>query len=93
MDAGNNITANIIKIDNMQNRPIKGDTDWTYYSAVLDIPESSSIINIGLLLFDTGILWLDHIAFEIVDESVSTTDVDLSYNMPESPVNLSFDEI
>jgi len=89
----NSITANVIKIDNMQNRPIKGTTDWTYYSVVLDIPESSSIINIGLLLYDTGILWLDNIIFEIVDESVSTTDVDLSYDMPEAPVNLSLEDI
>lgn len=87
------ITANIIKIDNMQNRPIKGSTDWRYYSVVLDIPENSSIINIGMLLYDTGILWLDNITFEIVDESVSTTDVDLSYDMPEAPVNLSLGDM
>jgi AraC-like DNA-binding protein len=89
----NSVTANIIKIDNMQNRPIKGNTDWKYYSVVLDIPDSSSIINIGLLLYDTGILWLDNIIFEIVDESVSTTDVDLSYDMPDAPVNLSLEDI
>lgn len=88
----NGITSNIIKIDNMQNRPIKGNTDWNYYSVVLDIPEGSSIINIGLLLYDTGILWLNHIVFEIVDESVSTTDVDLSYDLPEAPINLSLDD-
>jgi AraC-like DNA-binding protein len=88
----NSITANIIKIDNMQNRPIKGTTDWTYYSVVLDIPENSSIINIGLLLYDTGTLWLDNIVFEIVDDSVSTTDVDLSYDLPEGPINLTLED-
>jgi AraC-like DNA-binding protein len=86
------ITTNIIKIDNMQNRPIKGNTDWNYYSVVLDIPENSAIINIGMLLYSTGTLYMDNIVFETVDRNVSTTDVDLSYDMPEKPVNLSLDD-
>ncbi len=86
----NSTTANILRIDNMQNRPIKGDTDWTKYSVVLDIPENSSIINIGVLLNGSGRMWLAGVVFEEVDKSVNTTDVDLSCDLPEAPVNLSF---
>jgi AraC-like DNA-binding protein len=86
----NSTTADILKIDNMQDRPIKGTTDWTYYSVVLDVPENSAIINIGMLLHGTGQLWLSGVSFEIVDRLVSTTDVDLSSGLPETPVNLSF---
>jgi len=88
----NGATANIIKIDNMQNRPVKGTNDWNYYSVVLDIPESSNIINIGVLLCGKGTVWMDHINFEMVDKSVETTDVDLSSELPENPVNLSLEE-
>ena len=89
----NSSTADILRIDNMQDRPIKGNTDWTYYSVVLDVPENSAIINIGILLQGTGKLWAADMSFEVVDKSVNTTDVDLSSGLPENPVNLSFDEI
>ncbi|SHL77666.1 transcriptional regulator, AraC family [Anaerocolumna jejuensis DSM 15929] len=88
----NSTTANIVKFDNMQNRPIKGTNDWNYYSVVLDIPESGNIINIGVLLNGTGTVWMDHVNFEIVDKNVETTDVDLSSELPEKPVNLSLEE-
>jgi AraC-like DNA-binding protein len=87
----NSTTADILKIDNMQDRPIIGDTDWTYHSVVLDVPENSAIINIGILLNGTGKLWAAGLSFEVVDKSVDTTDVDLSSGLPEIPVNLSFD--
>lgn len=87
----NSTTADILKIDNMQDRPIKETTDWTYYSIVLDVPENSAIINIGLLLNGTGKLWASGLSFEVVDKSVSTTDVDLSSGLPEIPINLTFD--
>lgn len=86
------ITANIIKIDNMQNRPITGDTDWNHYSVVLDVPENSAIINIGMLLYGTGELWMDNVSFDIVDKNIPATDVDISSELPEEPTNLSFEE-
>lgn len=88
----NGVTANIVKIDNMQNRPIKGTRDWNYYSVVLEIPETGNIVNIGVLLNGTGTIWMDHANFEVVDKSVETTDVDLSSELPEGPVNLSLEE-
>lgn len=88
----NGVTANIVKLDNMQNRPIIGTNDWNYYSVVLDIPESSNVINIGVLLNGKGTIWMDHINFEVVDKSVETTDVDLSSELPEMPLNLSLEE-
>ncbi len=88
----NDSTANILKIDNMQNRPIRETNDWNYYAVVLDVPISSNIINMGILLNGTGTVWMDHINFETVDMNVETTDVDLSSELPEEPVNLSLEE-
>lgn len=88
----NNATSGIVRFDNMQDRPIKGDNDWNYYSVVLDIPESSNIINIGVLINGKGAVWMDNVKFEIVDRSVDTTDVDLSSELSDGPVNLSLEE-
>ncbi|MGE4353611.1 MAG: helix-turn-helix domain-containing protein [Oscillospiraceae bacterium] len=86
------ITANMIKFDNMQNRAITGDTDWNHYSVVLDVPENSAVINIGMLLCGIGKLWMDNVSFDLVDKHVSVTDVDISSELPEEPANLSFEK-
>lgn len=67
-----NITANVIKLDNMQNRAITGD--------------------IGMLLYGAGELWIDNLAFEVVEKNIPTTDVDISSALPEKPNNLSFED-
>lgn len=85
-------TTNTLKFDNMQSRAIKGTTDWNIYSVVLDVPETSAIISIGILLSGEGELWLDNVRLEPVDKTVSTTDGDLSSELPDLPVNLSFEE-
>lgn len=85
-------TTNTLKFDNMQNRAIKGTSDWNIYSIVLDVPENSSIISIGMLLSGKGELWLDNVRLDLVDKNVPTTDGDISSELPGSPVNLSFEE-
>ena len=86
------VNTNILKFDNMQSRAIKGSTDWNYYSVVLDVPENSAVVSMGMLLSGKGKLWLDNVRFELVDDSVPTTDVDISSGLPEGPVNLTFEE-
>ena len=81
--------------DNMGDRPIKGDTDWTQYSIVTDVPQTSTQIFFGLMLIGTGQIWLDDVCFEEV-----TTDVPITGNFTSKtaakaktkPVNLSFDQ-
>lgn len=85
------ITTNTVKFDNMQNRAIKGTSDWNCYSVVLDVPENSAVINIGMLLSGDGELWLGNARFELVDKNVPTTDVDISSELPAEPMNLAFD--
>jgi hypothetical protein len=54
--------------DNMGDRSIKGNTDWTRYSVVLDVAADASNLSYGLLLADgAGTAWLDDAAVEIVD--------------------------
>jgi hypothetical protein len=59
--------------DNMQDRSIKGTTEWKKYEIILDVPINASKIAFGALLVGTGQIWFDNLNFEIVDKSVQTT--------------------
>ena len=75
-----------IAIDNMQNRPIKGTTDWTRYETVLDVPEAAASIELGLILSGNGKAWIDDLDFEVVGKDVATT-----VGLPDAP-NLNIKE-
>jgi hypothetical protein len=47
-------TPEILAFDNMQNRPIKGSTDWQNYQVVLDVPNLAAGISFGILLDGPG---------------------------------------
>lgn len=63
----------MLGFDNMQNRPIKGTTEWTKYEIVLYVPSKATNLAYGVMLIGTGQIWFDNITFEIVDNSVETT--------------------
>ncbi len=65
----------VLGFDNMENRPIKGTTDWKKYEIVLDVPAESVTMNIGLLLTGEGQVWWDDVRLEVVDNSVPTTNL------------------
>jgi hypothetical protein len=86
-----------LSFDNMENRAIKGTTPWTKYEIVLDVPANSSILAYGALLCGTGQIWFDKLTFEIVDNSVKTTDPNSSGQQQQEtiynePTNLDFDK-
>jgi hypothetical protein len=62
-----------LAFDNMQERPIKGTTEWKKYEIVLDAPENSVGFAFGVLQAGPGQVWLDDLNFEIVDKSVPLT--------------------
>ncbi len=74
--------------DNMQNRPIKGTTDWQEYRIVLNVPQESMHVAFGILLTGKGQVWLSDVQFEEVKADVSTTSVEY----PNEPGNLDFTE-
>lgn len=82
-----------LSFDNMQDRPIKGTTNWTKYEIVLDVPAKASMLAYGALLDGTGQVWFDNITFEIVDNSVPTTGIfGLGRRgINDEPTNLSFE--
>ena len=83
--------------DNMQNRAIKGTTDWTSYAVVLDVAADAVTLNYGLLLANgAGTAWLDNATVEIVNASVPVTNMTAqgtgtTRGRPKAPVNLDLD--
>ena len=61
-----------LAFDNMQSRPIRGTTDWTLVSVVLDVPSDATGIAIGLLLSSPGEAWIDDASLEVVGTDVPT---------------------
>ena len=60
-------------LDNMEDRPIQGTTEWRTHEVVLDVPEQSRAIAFGCLLVGKGQLWLSDVRFEEVGRDVPTT--------------------
>lgn len=81
--------SRIVAFDNMQRRGVSGSTSWTPGEIVLDIPDNAKTLYLGLLQDGAGKAWMRNLAFEIVDDSVPTTNTAL---LPDRPVNLGFTE-
>jgi hypothetical protein len=77
--------------DNMQDRAIKGTTDWKKYEIVLDIPENSITINYGVLLGGDGEVWFDNFELKEVDKNVPLTNLGRGSELPSQPINLDFE--
>ncbi len=82
--------------DGEKDRSVKGNTDWTKYDIVLDVPLTTEKLAYGAILAGTGQIWFDNIKFEIVDNSVNTTDISRVVTeqpeIPVEPVNLDFEK-
>lgn len=78
-----------LNFDNMQDRPISGTHDWQRYELVLDVPQESEEIALGILLHGQGKVYLDNLKFEEVDESVVVTGA--SRIRLFEPTNLDFE--
>jgi hypothetical protein len=92
----------IADFDNMRDRPIIGTNLWMKCVIVFDVPESTCVINYGLILEGNGKAWIDNISFEIVSSSTFNTanylnepfsdEYQIPQGLPQEPVNLDFEE-
>lgn len=76
-----------LAFDNMQDRPVKGTTEWTECVVVLDVPPAASNIAFGVLLNDKGTVWIDGMRLDVVDDSVPLTAPETTAGEPQ---NLDF---
>lgn len=63
----------VLGSDFMEDRKIKGTTDWTRYELVFDVPEGTIWLGYGAVLVGPGTVWVDNLEIEEVDQSVPTT--------------------
>jgi hypothetical protein len=80
----------VLAFDNMQQRGLRGDSEWTRLEIVLDAPKESVRLSYGLSLQGPGSAWLDDVSLERVDASVP-----LSPNLlegPAAPENLDLEQ-
>jgi hypothetical protein len=85
----------VLQFDNMEKRPVKGTTDWQKYEIVLDVPQESSSISLGVLMSAKGLLWADSFKLEEVGSNVATTNMitdTAETKAPDTPANLDFEE-
>jgi len=80
--------SELVSLDNMQDRAIKGTTEWKAYEVVLDVPPDATGISFGVLLARTGAVWLNSVKFEMVDASIPVT----GRPSREEPTNLDFEK-
>jgi len=87
VDGPNNTT---LAFDNMEQRAIKGTTDWTRCEIVLDVPNEAQRLAFGVLLAGGGQVWMDDLRFEVVPTTVKTTGQGM-VELP-APTNLNFEK-
>lgn len=95
-----------LAFDNMEMRPIRGDTEWTRREVVLDVPHGGALILLGVWMHGTGDVWIDGVRLEAVGSEVPVTAHPLPAQpdtaaarprrvftgLPASPVNLDFEQ-
>ncbi|QGX40126.1 hypothetical protein [Permianibacter aggregans] len=64
----------ILALDNMQARPLRGDADWLEYPVILNVPKEAVVISFGLLQAGNGQTWMDQLSFRIVENQQPTSD-------------------
>jgi hypothetical protein len=82
-DYSNNITADF---DNMMDRPVTGNSDWTRCEIIFDVPEKCGIY-FGFIFKGSGKIWVDNVSFEPVDNSVPKTAQNINQPLPEEYIN------
>jgi hypothetical protein len=81
--------------DNMQDRGIRGTTEWTRHDVVLDVADDAESLHYGLLhAGGPGSTWLDGASLEIVDKKIDVTGKNMHPSpsaRPMQPSNLDLD--
>jgi hypothetical protein len=77
-----------LTLDNMQDRPLRGSTDWTQAYIVLDVPQQATALHFGALLTGAGALDLTRPRLQEDAEAVPTRP--RQHPLPDEPQALDF---
>jgi hypothetical protein len=74
--------------DNMDNRAVKGTTEWQEASIVLDVPSGARALAYGFFVSGGGKMWVNGQQIDVVGADVPTTNM---ITLQPAPRNLGFD--
>jgi hypothetical protein len=77
-------------LDNMQDRALRGTTDWTEAAIVLDVAEQARRLLFGALLSGAGAVDLARLRFEEASEDTPVTTTITIAPLPDEPQALDF---
>lgn len=80
-----------LQFDNMNNRAVKGTSDWQEASVVLDVPPGASALAYGFFVKGGGKMWVNGQRIEEVGPDVPSTNMYKKPILPAAPRNLGFD--
>ncbi|MBI4623340.1 MAG: hypothetical protein HY736_09000 [Verrucomicrobia bacterium] len=82
----------MLGFDNMDNRAVKGSSDWQEASVVLDVPAGASALAYGFFVHGGGMMWVNGQTIQEVGPEVPATNMLKPKSAaPKTPVNLGFD--
>jgi hypothetical protein len=81
----------MLGFDNMDDRPVKGTTDWKKYEITLNVPKNAAHIAFGAVVGGRGEAWVSDFRFEVV-ASVPPKRINDEKEYPRRPANLDFEE-
>lgn len=82
----------MLGFDNMDDRAVKGTTDWQEASVVLDVPTGAAGLAYGFFVQGGGRMWVSGQTMQEVGPDVPTTNMLKARSAgPKSPINLGFD--
>jgi hypothetical protein len=80
-----------LQFDNMNNRAVKGTSDWQEGSVVLDVPAGASALAYGFFVQGGGKMWVSGTKIEEVGSDVPSTNMlPPKKALPKAPTNLGF---
>jgi hypothetical protein len=79
-----------LQFDNMDNRAVKGSSDWQEASVVLDVPAGATALAYGFFVAGGGKMWVNGQKIEEVGADVPSTNMLKKQILPAAPRNLGF---
>ncbi len=98
------VERQMLGFDNMDNRAVKGTTEWQKYEIILDVPENAVGIAFGSFVSGKGQAWVDDFQLKVVGKDVPSPNMlspgqmkeeqerRATRHYPERPVKLNFED-
>ncbi|MGA2691583.1 MAG: peptidylprolyl isomerase [Opitutaceae bacterium] len=81
-----------LRFDNMDDRPVKGTTDWHSYSITLDVPSDAVALAYGFYVSGVGEAWVNDVRFVDIGRGQPIIPIPSfdANSLPRGPVNFNF---